>query len=204
MLAPAFRTLCEILISEKNIDENIHSHILDSMPIVAAKASRSGKAKSANGLCSKGYCASKDMYYYGAKLHVLGQKQHKTLPKMGLAELTEASKHDLTAAKEFLTNARNLEIFADKAYIDSSWFSELRRQNIRVLTPVKLEKGQKFLDSADKLFSELVSKARQAIESFFNWIQEKTNIQNASKVRSDSGLISFIFARLASMAFFYW
>ncbi|MDR2659890.1 MAG: hypothetical protein LBC27_07895, partial [Spirochaetaceae bacterium] len=62
------------------------------------------------------------------------------------------------------------------------------------------EKGQKFLRSADRYFSELVSKARQAIESLFNWLNEKTHIQSASKVRSESGLISFIFARLAVAA----
>ena len=68
---------------------------------------------------------------------------------------------------------------------------------------VKKKKGQACLDSADSLFSALVSRARQAIESFFNWIQEKTHIQNASKVRSDNGLLSFIFARISMLAFFY-
>jgi hypothetical protein len=58
------------------------------------------------------------------------------------------------------------------------------------------------LGGAGNFFSQLVSKARQAIESFFNWINEKTHIQPASKVRSASGLIAFIFARLAVAAFY--
>jgi hypothetical protein len=65
-----------------------------------------------------------------------------------------------------------------------------------------LEKGQEYLRSCDKYFSQLVSKAREAIESFFNWLNEKTHIQFASKVRSAKGLISFIFARLAVAAFY--
>jgi hypothetical protein len=79
----------------------------------------------------------------------------------------------------------------------------LAERNVRVFTPVKLKKGQEFLDSANAYFSSAVSRVCQAIESFFNWINEKTHIQCASKVRSDDGLISFIFARLAILAFFY-
>jgi len=44
-----------------------------------------------------------------------------------------------------------------------------------------------------------VSRIRQPIESLFNWIQEKTDIQVASKVRSSKGLMVHIFGRLA-----YW
>ncbi len=46
-----------------------------------------------------------------------------------------------------------------------------------------------------------VSKVRQPIESLFNWIHEKTNIQKASKVRSYKGLMVHIFGRLAAAMF---
>jgi hypothetical protein len=42
---------------------------------------------------------------------------------------------------------------------------------------------------------------RQPIESLFNWIQEKTNIQAASKVRSYKGLTVHVFGRLAAAMF---
>ncbi|MHB1104890.1 MAG: hypothetical protein ACYCZ2_00890 [Lutibacter sp.] len=47
-----------------------------------------------------------------------------------------------------------------------------------------------------KLKAKAVSAIRQPIESFFNWINEKTQIQNASKVRSFKGLIVHIFGKL--------
>jgi hypothetical protein len=78
--------------------------------------------------------------------------------------------------------------------------SELEKQGIQIYTPVKLEKGQEYLKSADNFFSHLVSRARQAIESFFNWLNEKTHIQSASKARSEKGLAAFIFARIAVAA----
>ncbi len=39
---------------------------------------------------------------------------------------------------------------------------------------------------------------RQPIESLFNWINEKTGIQRASKVRSYQGLLVYAFGRLAA------
>jgi hypothetical protein len=202
-LAEAFQVLSGLLLSDKVIDETILSHLMDSFPIIVANSKRSGSAKAAKGLCRKGYCASKGMYYYGVKLHVLGQKQYGALPKTRMALVTPASENDITVAKEWLEDIANMDLFADKAYADATWAAHLREKNVHIYTPVKLKMRQAFLDSADALYSEAVSRARQAIESFFNWIQQKTQIQFASKVRSVNGLIAFIFARLASLAFFY-
>jgi len=204
MLSGAFQTLCALLITRHGIDETITSHLLDSMPIIVAGEKRCGSAKAAKGLCDKGYCSSKDMYYYGVKLHALGQKRYQTLPKVAMMRVTAASENDLSVAKQWLADLRNLTIFADKAYADREWSKDLARRGVEIFTPVKKKKGQEFRDAADELFSSAVSRTRQAIESFFCWIQQKTRIQSASKVRSNDGLIAFIFARLAALAWFYW
>ena len=120
-----------------------------------------------------------------------------------MIRVTAASENDITVAKEWLDCVQNLEIFADKIYADKAWFEELALRNVRIYTPVKKKKGQELLEAADELFSQAVSRARQAIESFFSWIQRLTHIQSASAVRSQHGLIAFIFARLACLAFFY-
>jgi len=202
-LAEAFQALSGLLMAEKSIDEAVLSHIVDSMPIIVAKQKRSNKATAARGICDKGYCSTKGMYYYGVKLHALGQKRVKSLPKMCMLRIAPASENDISVAKEWLSEVRNMDIFADKMYINQAWFAELAERGVRVITPVKLKIGQKVLDSFDKLYSSAVSRARQAIESLFNWIQTKTFIQSASRVRSDRGLIAFIFARLAALSFFY-
>ena len=202
-LAPAFKILCGLLLSDKENDNTALSHLLDSMPIIVANQKRAKNAKVAKGLCAKGYCASKGIYYYGVKLHALGQKQHGTLPKMRMLRVTAACENDITVAKDWLYDVSGMEIFADKMYADANWANELKSRDVRIFTPVKLAKGQKYLEAADAVFSRAVSRTRQAVESFFNWIQQKTHIQFASKVRSGNGLIAFIFARLASLAFFY-
>ena len=201
-LAPAFQKLYALLISEETADTGTRSHLLDSFPIIVANQKRSRIAKSAAGLCNKGYCASKSMYYYGVKLHVLGQKQPRTLPKPRIVSVTAASENDITVAKELLSETCNLDIFADKMYADAEWAKELALRGITISTPIKLKKGQQFLDARDSYLSSAISSVRQAIESFFNWINDKTRLQFASKVRSVHGLIAFVFARLAVLAFF--
>jgi hypothetical protein len=52
------------------------------------------------------------------------------------------------------------------------------------------------------LFSTAVSKIRQPIESFFNWLNEKTTIQKAMKVRSTRGLLVHMMGKIA-IAFIY-
>ncbi|MDD2278380.1 MAG: transposase, partial [Bacteroidales bacterium] len=54
-----------------------------------------------------------------------------------------------------------------------------------------------FDKAAADLFSTAVSRVRQPIESFFNWLEEKAGIQRASKVRSTNGLLVHVFGRLA-------
>jgi hypothetical protein len=87
----------------------------------------------------------------------------------------------------------------DKAYCDGPLKERLAEgQNLDLLTPIKKEKGQQTLPAADKLYSEAVSRIRQPIESLFSWIDEKTGIQRASKVRSYQGLVVHVFGRLAA------
>ena len=76
-----------------------------------------------------------------------------------------------------------------------------------MLTPVKAIKGQcEELKQRDKafnaLFSTAVSKVGQPIGAFFNWLNEKTNIQRAMKVRSTSGLLVHTMGKIA-IAFIY-
>jgi len=72
-----------------------------------------------------------------------------------------------------------------------------------MLTPVKAVKGMPevlrcFDKAADDLYSRAVSVIRQPIESLFNWLIEKTDIQRASKVRSTKGLLVHVFGKIAA------
>lgn len=201
-LADAFKVLASVLLGGLGLDFGHADFVYDSMPIVMAASARSNRAKVAPEFCSKGYCASKDMWYYGAKLHILAQCNYKAMPTPALMQISKASAHDRKVAEDMLCDVRNIRLFADMALLDNQWRAKmLIENNVEILTPIRRRKGQETLSSADKFLSRAISSIKQAIESLNNWLIEKTNIQRASKVRSAEGLMVFLFARIACACF---
>ena len=209
-LSMAFSSFAERLMTQRTpegIDMNML--LMDSMPILLAKGSRSGHAKVATELCSKTYNASRDQWYYGLKLHIFGLKRYKTLPFPVLIFASEASCHDLPIAKQVLDGYAldGLFLIGDKAYCDADWKAALADQNAQLLTSTKLKRGRPDPFPGGNTFDTAISSARQPIEAFFHWLHEKTGIQLASKVRSLKGLLLHLFARLAAallcLSFYY-
>lgn len=202
-MAEVFPILIEDILSYATAEGvNFDISLIDSMPIVLANAKRSQHARVAAEICNKGRCASKGMYYYGVKLHVMGFKRDGTIPLPEFMGLTPASDNDLSVFRTIAPQMYNRSIFADKAYVDTLLNELLEtQQNATICTPVKKRKGQQQLDMFAKLLSTSVSKVRQPIESLFNWLEEKVAIQIASKVRSENGLKVHVFGRLAAAIF---
>jgi hypothetical protein len=176
--------------------------VIDSVPIIVTGKSRSSSAKVAGQLCNKGYCSSKQMYYYGLKLHVTGIVRPFELPMPEASWITGAGENDLKAARPVFEHMSNCKVYADKIYADSDLNIRMQaNQNSIILTPVKKEKGQTILDAADDIYSYLVSKVRQPIESLFNWLIEKTQIQFAQRVRSEKGLLVHVWGKFAAALF---
>jgi len=110
-LAEAIRLLSSVLLCGIGLDPSHTDHVIDSMPIVVASAKRSGRAKAASELCSKGYCSSKDMWYYGVKLHIFARCNHKSMPTPAMMTVSNASTHDITVANLLIKVKRKNEDF---------------------------------------------------------------------------------------------
>jgi hypothetical protein len=175
--------------------------VIDSLPVVVSR-SNNYTACVAPHLCNKGYCASKNMYYYGARLHVSAMVRPLHMPLPQVSWITGAEDNDLTAARPWLDQLSNCTMYADKIYGDQPMNTMLQtKQNATVITPVKKKVKQQFTDAAADLFSTAVSRVRQPIESLFNWIIEKTNIQAAQRVRSEKGLLVHVWGKFATALF---
>ena len=96
---------------------------------------------------------------------------------------------------------KDSQVFADKAYQTNNQAISTNKDGITLHTPVKKKKDQEMLDSTDRFLSKMVSQIRQPIESLFNWLEEKTKIQIASKVRSYDGLMAHVFGKIAVALF---
>ena len=178
------------------------TNLLDSMPIITCSGKRQGKV--AREITDKTFCSTKGIWYYGVKLHVLGASRPGKLPFPESVVVTQASENDLNVFKQNWAGLPDKNFYGDKIYCDTGFFCDMSKEiNSAMFTPVKGVKGQpdclKFFDkAANDLFSKAVSSVRQPIEAFFNWINEKTNIQRASYVRSTNGLLVHVFGKLAA------
>lgn len=198
----AFELLIEKLLSENLMNLLQGSDkIIDSLPIMLARGSRSGFARVAMDVADKGYCASKNLYYYGVKLHSIVWRRIEKLPMPEKFFLTPASKHDLTALQEANMDLGDCFLFADKAFACKETFEELSKKGTKLVTPIKAKKVKrgepKQIERGEGLFSSFVSSIRQPVESFFNWLIQRTDIQNASSVRSTKGLLVHCYGKLA-------
>ena len=89
--------------------------------------------------------------------------------------LSSAKENDLTTLKrEVADNLINRESFTDKTYSDFSFQRKKQQQRLMIRTPAKASKGEiPVITPREKagrdLFSTIVSKVRQPIESDINY-----------------------------------
>jgi hypothetical protein len=202
-LSGAFNRLVELLLTSSTPDDCMFEQsLLDSMPIITCSGKRCGKV--APEITDKGYNSTKGMYYYGMKLHMLGFRREGKLPHPEEILFTPASVNDITVYKQAWAGIENRTFFGDKIYLDNELNMQMiQNLNSEMYAPVKGVKGipdiiKQRIKAADDLFSTAVSRIRQPIESIFNWLIEKVDIQRASKVRSTNGLLIHAFGRLAA------
>jgi hypothetical protein len=172
-----------------------HIFMMDSCPLVMAKARRSNNAKVAKDLAAKGYCASKSMYYYGVKLHVIAQRKKGCLPRPVAIGISPANLFDGKAFEAAMPMFTEGCLVADKAYDSRSNKAQMKEQGSELKTPYKRTKGHFHWNSSDTQ-SKDVSRERQPIESLFAWLNEQTGIQDAHRPRSSKGLLTFIWSSL--------
>ncbi len=201
LLEPSFQTFGKVLLKSLNPQPEAGiDRIVDSLPVMLAQHGHSYSARVAREVANAGFCAAKKTRFHGVRLHCLAAGQIGRLPKPVHLWLREASAHDSKALENQQLQLPNVTLFGDLAYPTRQIIAFLREQNTKLVTPVKKPKGKE-LSETQRHYNRLVSKFRQPIESLFNWIIEKTNIQRASKVRSTAALLIHCWGKLA-FAFF--
>ncbi len=144
-------------------------HLIDSLPIMLAKGGHAYSAKVACEEADVGYCVSKKTYFHGVRLHTIAQRRNGTIPLPKQIWLREASCHDLSWVREEEIYLPNSTLVGDKAFLDPIFEAMLNEQQTTLYTSIKKPKGEE-LSEEQKYYNRLVSKIRQPIESFFNWL----------------------------------
>jgi len=174
-----FASLLTIIQQEQEANDTEQAWLIDSFPVALAKQGHRFKAKVAPELADADYCATKKLYFYGVRVHVVARRQAGILPCPEYIGVTRASEYDGKVFDYIRPVLQGNELYGDKAYQRPDAKEVERQQNLKVLTPVKKQKGQKYLEPRDQWLSTAVSRVRQPIETLFGWIEEKTGIECA-------------------------
>jgi hypothetical protein len=175
-------------------------HVVDSLPVMLAQGGHAYTARVAREVADVGYCASKRTYFHGVRLHAVAQRRSERLPLPAQIWLREGSVHDLESIRHQDIYLPDSSLIGDKAYLDPSLQARLEAPQTTLYAPKKKPKGKE-LSATEKYYNRLVSRLRQPIESFFNWLIDKTSIQRAGTVRSTEGLMIHCFGKL-TVAFY--
>ena len=190
-VADVFAPLLALIQQEQETRNPGQVWLIDSFPVALAKQGHRFNACVAKQLADAGYssyCSTKKLYYYGVRVHIIGRRQPGSLPIPEYIGVTGASDHDGKIFDQIRPQLHNNELYGDKAYQRPDAEEVRQAQNLTVLTPVKKQKGQHHLEPQDQWLSTAVSRVRQPIEALFAWIEERTGIECASKVRSYKGV----------------
>ena len=171
--------------------------LLDSVPIMLAHGVRARRARVAADQSSIGFCATKQQYYYGVKLHLLAVRRAGHLPLPAQFWLAPAAQHDVAVARQgsYLLPPQ-VGVFADKAYDDATLAQQLWAQGNYLVASYKQRRNDPPA-AVPTLYNRFVSHIRQPIESFFGWLIRTTKLQDAAHVRSSQGLLLHCYGKLA-------
>ncbi len=197
-LTPAFELLIEQCLTNASwqIDAS-QDRVIDSVAVIIARGTRANQSKIAPELANTGFCATKQQYYSGVKLHLIAARRIQNLPLPEKIHLSSGAQHDLAVWQELAPRLpRGAALFADKAYFHRETETDFKEQGWFLLAS---DKRHGFESEADgpTYYNRFVSAIRQPLESLFNWLIQKTDLQNASKVRSDQGLKVHCYGKLA-------
>lgn len=127
-LAPAFELLTESMVQAAHPQlAPTAERVINSMPVILARASRSTTARVARDVADQSFCACKNLWYHGMKIHIEAVRRVVHMPKPERLLVIEASCHDLTALRQMDINLGNCALFADKAYADTTTKAEFDR-----------------------------------------------------------------------------
>lgn len=169
LMSEAINELVRFLITSfKPTDCDSMTSLIDFMHIITC-AGKNKTGKVAAEIATKGYCSTKNMYYFGLKLHTLAFRREGTIPFPEMIILLSEEENALTVLKrEAADRLINKDIFADKIYSDFSFRgNKQQEQGVTILTPVKAIKGESpIITQREKagryLFSTAVSKVKQS------------------------------------------
>lgn len=149
--------------------------IIDSFPVPLCQNIRNHRAKIFRGDADIGYNATKHLWFYGFKVHVVMEADGLILNYV----VTAASVHDVREAPELICHCPCPEIIADVGYVSRSLAQTLLQAGYQIWTPYRSN-----MAGAKEHNSRHLKKIRRRIESCFSSLTDLKVEENTTRTRS--------------------
>jgi Transposase DDE domain len=144
-------------------------HMQDGVPIPAMELARSRRDTCFKGEAAWGYCASKDMKYYGFMGHV----QIDANGRLSGFMLTPANASEREAMGQMCDHISGI-MLADKGYISEALKEELAQRGVELHTPLR----DNMTDTRNPAFVKWVISTRRLVETVIGQLTERFSINN--------------------------
>ena len=115
-LADVFAPLLETVVGQRQAGDTEAVWLTDSFPVALARHGHRFKARVAPQIATAGYCATKKLYFYGLRVHVVARAQAATLPLPVYIGVTGGGENDGKVFDSIRPQLHDLCLCADKAY----------------------------------------------------------------------------------------
>jgi len=164
--------------------------LLDTTPVIAMGYRRDKRHSAFRGSAAYGYCAARQLHYFGYKLVML-----TTLDGTPYAfERVPANTDERVAADEILdTLPPDSNAWSDKGFIDAEWQTDWAEHDVHVWTTKR--KNQKAQNPP--AFDRLLNRVRARIEGAFDILKEGGRSVEHTLARTVDGLCTRVIAKIA-------
>lgn len=168
--------------------------LLDTKPVPVIGMKRSKRHSDFRTKADYGYCAARQMHYFGYKLVLL-----TTLDGLPVIyDLVAASTDERVAAETVLERVRNVAVWADKGFIGDAWQAEMfAATGNRIYTQKRA--NQKVQNPPE--FDRLLNAVRERIEGVFHTLQNTGRNLERLLAKQERGLHVRVAAKIASLVY---
>ena len=164
--------------------------IVDSFPVPACKLARMNKNKIYQGKQYLGYCAAKQEYYFGVKLHMICDVNGRPVQTL----LTPASENDIKAFRKINLNLpTNSAIYGNEAYNDYKYEDRLIQEKQIHLMPIRKKNSKR---NGGGFLAKIRRRKRKIIETAFSCIEKlmPRSIHAVTKAGFELKIMLFVLA----------
>lgn len=166
-------------------------YLLDTKPVPVLGYKRSKKHSDFRGSADYGYCASRNLRYFGYKLVMISTADGIPV----CYELTAANTEERQAAEMLMDYINNALIIADKGFLGAEWQAQMQEQTgNRILTPRR--KNQKIQHNPD--YERRLNGLRERIEGVFHELQNTRRNLERLMAKTVNGLATRLIAKVTA------